>query len=336
MAKIANSKNATVKTKGVRDHSGYWLVRPFWFVLAALLTFAANIMAQQDPAFVQYWKLETGTNPAAVGRSPQLSINAAYQMHATGFEDAGGTMLAAADMAFVLGKTRHGVGVLFQNDEIGLFSHKRFAVQYAYFFKLFGGQLGVGAEADMLNESVNGSKAQLGDANDQGFPTADVNGSKFDASAGLFYQHKQWYAGISALHLTSPTIFLGETNEMKIKPLYNFTAGYNIKARNPLFSVVPSIMMRYDGTDFRADVTARLEYAREKKRLYGGAGYSPKHSVMMFVGGTFHGIDISYSYEAFTEGMGFQSGNHEITLGYKLDLNLGKKGRNLHKSVRFL
>ena len=30
------------------------------------------------------------------------------------------------------------------------------------------------------------------------------------------------------------------------------------------------------------------------------------------------------------------AGQHEITLGYRLDLNLGKKGRNLHRSVRWL
>ena len=55
-----------------------------------------------------------------------------------------------------------------------------------------------------------------------------------------------------------------------------------------------------------------------------------------FVGGSFHGIDISYSYDANTEGIGLESGQHEVTIGYSLDLNLGKKGKNLHKSVRFL
>lgn len=296
----------------------------------------AYLHAQQDPAFAHYWEMETQFNPAAAGRSPQLSINAAYQAHATGFEDAGGTMYAGADMAFAIGRTRHGVGAVFQNDEIGLFSHKRFSLQYAYHLKLFGGVLSIGAEADMMNESVDGAKADLGDGNDPAFPASEMSGSKFDASVGLYYAHGPWHAGLSALHLTAPTIYLGETNEYRLKTLYNFTAGYNIKTRNPLFSIVPSVMMRYDGTSFRADLTGRLVYAREKKRIYGGASYSPQHSVTLFAGGTFHGIDISYSYEANTSGMGIEAGNHEVTLGYKLDLNLGKKGKNRHKSVRFL
>jgi len=296
----------------------------------------ACLYAQQDPAFVHYWEMEPQFNPAAAGRSPQLTINAAYQTHATGFEDAGGTMYAGADMAFAIGRTRHGVGAVFQNDEIGLFSHKRFAIQYAYHLKLFGGTLSIGVEADMMNEGVDGSKADLGDANDPAFPATEMSGSKFDASAGIYYARGPWHAGFSALHLTAPTILLGETNEYRIKTLFNFTAGYNIKTRNPLFSIAPSAMMRYDGTSFRADLTARLVYAREKKRLYGGASYSPQHSVTLFVGGTFRGIDLSYAYEANTSGLGLEAGNHEVTLAYRLDLNLGKKGKNRHKSVRFL
>lgn len=35
----------------------------------------------------------------------------------------------------------------------------------------------------MLNETLNGSKADLGEANDPVFPTTDVSGFKFDASA---------------------------------------------------------------------------------------------------------------------------------------------------------
>ncbi len=304
--------------------------------LFLLLVGGVKSKAQQEPVFIHYWEMSPQYNPAAVGRLPQLSINAAYQSHAMGFEDAGSTMYAGADMAFRIGKTRHGAGVVFQNDAIGLFSHKRFSLLYAYHQRLFGGTLSVGAEVDMLNEAVNGSKADLGEANDPAFPSSDLSGSKFDASVGLWYARRSWYAGLAAQHLTAPTVLLGETNEIRVKSLYNFTAGYNIHTRNPLFIVTPSVMLRYDGSAFRSDVTARLTYAREKKRLYGGVNYSPQHSVALFVGGTFRGVDISYSYEANTSGLGLESGQHEVTLAYRLDLNLGKKGKNRHKSVRWL
>lgn len=239
-------------------------------VLVALTATGFKAWAQQDPAFVHYWQMEPQFNPAAVGRTPQLSITAALQTHASGYDDAGSTMYAGADMAFQLGKTRHGVGALFQNDEFGLFSHKRFSLQYAYHFKLWGGTLSVGAEADMLNESLNGSKAELGDANDPAFPTTDLSGSKFDASAGLYYAHRRWYVGFAMQHITAPTVMMGETNEYGVKSLYNLTAGYNIRLKNPFFTITPTTLLRYDGSAFRADITARVQYAHEKKTTLRG------------------------------------------------------------------
>lgn len=309
------------------------------FLLAALLLLCGtSVYAQQEPAFSHYWDMEPQSNPAAAGRSDQLSINAAYMTHPMGYDDAGGTMYAGADMAFQIGRTRHGVGATFQNDEIGLFSHKRFALQYSYHFRLFGGVMSLGAEADMLAESFKGSKADLADGagSDPAIPTSDVTGSKLDASAGLFFHRKQWYAGIGVQHLTAPTVLLGERNQITYKPLYNFTAGYNIKTRSPLLTIVPSVMMRYDGTDFRADFTGRLVYTHENKRLYAGATYAPQHSATLFIGGTFHGIDISYAYEANTSGMGLGAGNHELLISYRMPLNLQKRGKNLHRSVRYL
>lgn len=294
------------------------------------------VRAQQDPVFAHYWLMEPQFNPAAVGRTPQLNILAAFQTHAAGYEDGGSTMYAGVDMAFQIGKTRHGVGALFQNDEFGLFSHKRFSVQYAYHLKLWGGMLSIGLEADMLNETLNGSKADLGDANDPAFPTTDLSGSKFDATAGFYYAHKHWYVGFGAQHLTAPTVLLGETNEMKVKRLFNLTGGYNITLRNSFFTIAPSTLLRYDGSAFRADITAQVKYKHDKKQLFGGITYSPQHSVTGFVGGMFHGVNLSYSYEANTSGLGLGAGQHEITLGYRLDLNLGKKGKNVHRSVRYL
>ena len=81
----------------------------------------------------------------------------------------------------------------------------------------------------MLQETLDGSKADLSETNDPAFPRTKINGSSFDASAGVYYHHKRWYAGFGFLHLTSPVVRLGETNQYHVKPQYNFTAGYNIK-----------------------------------------------------------------------------------------------------------
>ena len=96
------------------------------------------------------------------------------------------------------------------------------------------------------------------------------------------------------------------------------------------------MLARYDGTAYRADITARLVYTHEKKRLYLGVGYSPTNSVTAYIGGSFHGVQLGYSYEMYTTGVGIGHGSHGLVVKYQTDINLQKRGRNKHKSVRFL
>ena len=313
------------------------LMRVAMVLLVLLAGMGANrVQAQQDVAFLHYWRMETQWNPAAVGQSPQLSIQGAVHTHAMGYEQAGSTMWAGADMAFALGRTNHGVGAMFLNDNIGLFSHKRFSLQYAYHQPWRGGTIALGLQADMLQEGIDGSKADLGDKNDPAFPTTQVNGSAFDLSVGSYYQRKGFRLSAAYHHLAAPTVRLGETHELPIRGVLNVGTQYNIRTSSPLFTITPSAMLRSDFTDYRVDLTLRGEYKFENRLIFGGINYAPQRSVGLFVGGTLQGIDISYGYEANTSGLGLGAGQHEIVIAYRLPIDLGKKQRNLHKSVRWL
>ena len=313
------------------------LMRVAMVLLVLLAGMGANrVQAQQDVAFLHYWRMETQWNPAAVGQSPQLSIQGAVQTHAMGYEQAGSTMWAGADMAFALGRTFHGVGAMFLNDNIGLFSHKRFSLQYAYHQPWRGGTIALGLQADMLQEGIDGSKADLGDKNDPAFPTTQVNGSAFDLSVGSYYQRKGFRLSAAYHHLAAPTVRLGETHELPIRGVLNVGTQYNIRTSSPLFTITPSAMLRSDFTDYRVDLTLRGQYKFENRLIFGGINYAPQRSVGLFVGGTLQGIDISYGYEANTSGLGLGAGQHEIVIAYRLPIDLGKKQRNLHKSVRWL
>ena len=313
------------------------LMRVAMVLLVLLAGMGANrVQAQQDVAFLHYWRMETQWNPAAVGQSLQLSIQGAVQTHAMGYEQAGSTMWAGADMAFALGRTFHGVGAMFLNDNIGLFSHKRFSLQYAYHQPWRGGTIALGLQADMLQEGIDGSKADLGDKNDPAFPTTQANGSAFDLSVGSYYQRKGFRLSAAYHHLAAPTVRLGETHELPIRGVLNVGTQYNIRTSSPLFSITPSAMFRSDFTDYRVDLTLRGEYKFENRLIFGGINYAPQRSVGLFVGGTLQGIDISYGYEANTSGLGLGAGQHEIVIAYRLPIDLGKKQRNLHKSVRWL
>ena len=293
-------------------------------------------MAQYDPSFAHYFDLEHSFNPAAVGKQAKLNVSLAYAIDLAGFENNPRTMYVAADAPFYALRSYHGAGVQFMNDQIGLFTHQKLDVKYAFKKNFFGGMLSIGAQVGFLSESFDGSKVDLGDTNDPAFSSAKVDGNGLDFAFGLYYIRGPWYVGVSALHLNFPTIELGETNEIKIDPTYYLTAGYNIELRNPFLKIIPTTLVKYDGTTWRGDFTCRMVYTHEKTIMYCGLGYSPDNSVTFLVGGNFHGVVLGYSYELYTSAINPGNGSHELFVGYQADINLVKKGKNKHKSVRIL
>ncbi len=295
-----------------------------------------EVRAQYDVSFSHYFDMEPYFNAAAVGKESKLNVTGMYAIEFAGFENNPQTAYVAADMPLYFLKNYHGVGVQLMNDKIGLFTHQRLSLQYAFKRKSFGGMLSIGVQAGFLSEDFDGTKVDVEDSGDPALTNSQLTGSGIDFAAGVYFSHRNWYVGLSAQHLNCPTIKLGETNELKIDGTYYLTGGYNIKLRNPFLTIKPSVLVRTDGVAYRADLTGRLVYKNDKRTLYCGLSYSPTNSVTALVGGSFHGVNVGYSYEMFTGAISPGNGSHELFVGYQTDINLVKKSRNKHKSVRIL
>lgn len=312
------------------------MFRRIFIIMSVLLLCGVGMRAQYDASYSHYWAMETAFNPAAAGKVPKLNAVGSYGIDFAGFEHNPRTAYVGADMPLYFLKNYHGVGLSLMNEQIGLFTHQKIALQYAYRFRLFGGQLAAGLQLGMLMENFDGSKVDLEESGDPAFPSSEVSGNSVDIGAGLYYTHGRWYVGVSAQHLNSPLVELGETNELKVDATYYLTGGYNIKLRNPFLTIPVSALARYDGNAYRADIGARLEYNNDSKMLYGGVSYRPANSVTVLVGGRFHGVNLGYSYEVYTSDIGIGNGSHGLFVSYQTDINLHKKGKNKHKSVRIL
>ena len=299
---------------------------------------SAIVRAQYDAAFNHYWALQSFYNPSASGLKGQIDIQGGYAMQLVGYEHAPSTMIITADLPLWMISPAHGVGAGFVNDKIGLFSHKKVFIQYAYHMKLWGGRFSIGVRPALLAESFDGSGLVVEESGDPAFPSAEANGTAFDLDAGLRYDGKRWYAGFSVMHILAPKVELGESkvNEYEIPQVFYLTGGYNIPFKNPLLSMQTSAILRTDLSAWRGDITARLLYNGPKGKMYAGLGYSPTISASVFIGGDFHGIQLGYCYEIYTGGIGVLQGTHEISLGYTTSLDLFKKGKNRHQSVRIL
>lgn len=304
-----------------------------------MLLISLGAKAQFDAAFTNSWALQSHFNPAAAGVNGLLNVRAAYSMQMVGFENAPKTMLITADMPLFFLGPKHGVGLGLYNDKAGVFNTQKISLAYAYHMTLWGGTMSISARPALFVEKTDGSKLDLNESNDPAFTTSESKGQSLDMDFGLRYAYKKlWYAGASVHHLMGPTITLGDdrTHEITIDPIVYLTGGYRYKFRYPRYALAMDAILRSDLQNWRGDITARLEYDGEKHKLYGGVMYSPMNSVGILLGYNFHGINIGYSYEVYTGGIGVQNGTHELMIGYQTDLNLGKKGKNLHKSVRLL
>ena len=307
-----------------------------WIITMMLALVCIETRAQYDVSFSHYFDMEPTFNPASVGKQSVINVTGTYAIQLAGFKRNPQTMYFAGDAPFYGLKTYHGAGIQLFNDQIGLFKHQRLSLQYALRTRLAGGMLGIGVQGGLLNETFDGSKLDLITTNDPVFATSQVEGSSLDLAAGLYYTHKSWYVGLSATHLTSPLVELGETNELQVDRTFYLTGGYNIKLRNPFLSIKSSFLVRTDLVAYRGDITGRLVYTNDKKLMYAGIGCSPTNSVTFYVGGSVQGIMLGYSYEVYTSAINPANGSHELFVGYHMDVNLVKKGRNLHKIVRIL
>ena len=306
-----------------------------------ILTFTicafTTVRAQYDVHFTHYWRMLNFYNPAGAGAEQRMFAYAAYSNQLSGFENNPKSMLLNIDapIPFVRGDHNLGAGAL--NDDIGMFTNQHIFLNYAYGFKLFGGRLAAGAQLGILNSKFDSKDIIFGgDSNDPAFPSGTADGNSIDFGAGFLYQHKHFYAGISGLHLNAPTILLGETNETEVAPYFNFTAGGNIMLKNTLMSIQPSLQVMTDFVAWRADITARGTYEYDGKQYFGGVTYSPGVSMTLFLGLEIMNITASYGYELFTSGIGAENGSHDIFLGYQINLDIFKKEKNKHNSIRIL
>jgi type IX secretion system PorP/SprF family membrane protein len=252
-------------------------------------------------------------------------------------------------MPFKLFRKRFGVGLVMQQESMGLYKNLNLGVQAAYKQKLFKGMLSIGVQVGFINQSFTGSEVYIPDdddyhnSNDDGIPMQDIKGNAFDVGAGLFYSHPKFWVGVSGTHLNSPSVKLStESSESSEEKNYEFQigrtlyfmAGSNIKIKNTLFEVLPSALVKTDFTFTTWEATLRGRY---NKFLTFGVGYRWEDAVYAVVSAEFKGFFAGFSYDyPLTSISTASSGSYELFLGYSLKLDLSDKNRNRHRSVRIM
>jgi type IX secretion system PorP/SprF family membrane protein len=306
-------------------------------MFALLTAVVLEVRAQWDVQFTDYTALKSFYNPAVSGTDGNLNVAATYSMQMMGYDEAPASLYVSADMPVYFLNPHHGAGLSFLNDNAGVYNTTRIGLQYAYNVKLSKrGRLALGVQGVLMSERVNMKSVKMEDNSDPAVPSSEVKGTKVDMGVGLYYYHPKLWLGVSSQHILAPTLLLEQRYEVEVPRVYYLMGGGNIRLKNSLLSLQPSFLVQSDMDTWREDVQCKVAYEHDEKKFYGGVGYSPNVSVTFLVGGMFHGVNLGYSYQMYTSGVGLVHGSHEVVLSYQTDLDLFKKGRNKHQSVRWL
>ncbi len=312
---------------------------------------ATGAFAQTDAQFSQYYEIPSYFNPSAIGQTDFLRIRGGMRMQWVGIDGAPRDFVGTADMPLkVMGK-RLAVGVLFDTDKAGLYNSLNAGAQIAYSRKLLGGSLSAGLQIGFFDQGFKGSEVYIPDddnyhdSNDDGIPTQDIHGTALDLAAGVWFTHRYFSAGLSATHLTSPTVTMtaetasgsqttAQEFQFQAKRTLYFTAISNIPINNTLFEIVPSVLVKSDLSFTTGEATVRCRY---DKFLTFGLGYRWRDAVVASVSAEFKNIFIGYSYDYATSAIAkASSGSHEVFAGYRMKIDMSDKNRHRHKNIRIM
>ncbi|PXV62792.1 type IX secretion system PorP/SprF family membrane protein [Dysgonomonas alginatilytica] len=312
----------------------------FGYILLALLIsfcFSLDLKAQWDGQVSQYWKVKTFFNPAFAAEKDSIQATLLHRQQWVGIENAPKTFILSADMPISFLGRKHGVGIVALTESSGLFKNTSVGAQYVYKKRFKRNLLNVGVQAGFLNIGFDASKIRIPDSQKEDgleIPSVPAEARVIDGNIGLAWVAPRYYIGISLTHITQPTFELDDGTATLVGRVYYFTAGYNLRLRNPLYELQPSVLVKTDNVVTQYDVTARVVY---NKMFNGGISWRKDDGFVFLLGINIFGVDAGYAYDLSTSEIALKSGgSHEFFVRYAMPIKLAKNGQNRHKSVRIL
>ena len=284
------------------------------------LSSAVFVYGQQTPQYSNYLTNYFAMNPALAGSNDCLNVKLGYRNQWVGFTGAPKTTFATFSTEIKHKKiktirTKHGIGALIENDEIGPFSRSTIYLGYAYHFPVgravtasigvFGGLTQMGVDATQIN---------IVDIDD---PL--INGTARivlvpDISPGLFLNHDDWFLGYSIrqIMLNKWTRLIG-SNSARNRFHHYFVGGKRFKTES--FNLVPSTLVKFVGFS-KPSIDLNL-MAELSKKLEIGVSWRNTDAIIAMLNLKFlKFFSLGYAFDMTTSKVNIASSNtHEFILG---------------------
>ena len=282
-----------------------------------LVLLPVHLMGQMFPLSDHYVVNALAINPAFAGCQDALSLTASYRNQWVGFNDAPKSYILSVHMPVF--NDRVGLGLLIENNSIGIFKETSFVGNYAYRMELQEGKLALGLGFGVTIYNTAWNKLVAADANDIQLMTSPTSAVLPNFSLGAYYYTKKYYIGVSM------PLFLSyemdkNTGKYKIGnnfsgSNYFFTTGYEVGI-SPQVKFLPSLLIKY-----HPDNAVQIDYNAQinlKDRIWMGICYRNKDILVgMLQCQLNYQIRMAYSYDYDFSSIGkYLNGSHEIVLNY--------------------
>lgn len=305
------------------------------FFVIIFVCFALILRAQQDPQFSQNMFNILSVNPAYAGAEKDIVVSAINRQQWVGFDNAPVTTVVNLSTPVRFAGKTHGLGLSIIRDELGFEKNTGVKFSYSYQKELNNGSLHFGVSVGFQNNALKGEwfvpdGVDYNPQDDLGGATIDEGEIILDPGLGIFYQTDNFYAGLSVLHVTEPSVAYNESVEIYLARHYYATAGYTLKL-DESWEVMPSVFYKTDAVVSQIDVNSLLRY---NKKIWGGVSYRVDDAIVGMVGVLFNnGIQFGYAYDISTSKIAKAS--HEFLLTYRFNTKLESRNQK-YKSIRFL
>jgi type IX secretion system PorP/SprF family membrane protein len=290
------------------------------FFLLILLG-AAN--AQQDPIITQYIFDKLPINPGYTGSYNALSLNLIDRYQWVGIKDGPNTITFTANS--YLPNPHLGVGLYAYRDALGPTVETGAMGTFAYKILFSESKLSFGVAFGFKYMNIDWAALDPNDPNDPLLSNQVQNKAAPDASFGIYYYGRRWYAGLSSTHLIQSHMSVAEDQYYNTssfsKLLRHFYAmGGGAIPLGDNLDLRPAALVRYvANAPLQADINLSLLI---HDVFWIGVGYRTEKCMTIVADVNIaKNLHIGYSYDAwFNQLKSYNSGSHEIRIGYDLDI----------------
>ena len=312
------------------NHINIKILKTLSVLFITFLSF--NSFSQQLPLSSEYMFNEFLINPAATGNSKFMELRLSSRKQWLGLND--GPTTYNVSIHKLLNNKTMGLGLSVFSDNYGPESRNGFKISYSYILplKVLKSNLAMGLAFHGFQYTLDYSKLIAYDKGDPTLQTGSQSTFVPDADFGIYLYNKKYTFGISANQLLSMPIDIGnlETSDNSMVRHYYIIGSYLFNLSEKV-DFEPSILIKGTlNTPFQADFNFKLIF---NKNYFVSVSYRTKNTMVGMIGFNYKNFVFGYAYDYyFSEIQGFQSGSHEIVLGYNFGQNLMSK--SLLNSIR--